>query len=147
MARRATKDATEDFVLDASLALAWYFKDEADPYADAVAAGLPSARANVPVIWFLELANALVVGERRRRSTEAQAGKWLAYLKSLPIVVDEETHRRAWDEVLTLARAHHLSVYDAAYLELALRRGLPLASLDARLKVAASAVGVPSYTP
>jgi predicted nucleic acid-binding protein len=136
-----------EFVLDGSLALAWYFKDEADPYADAVAARFPEVRAAVPVIWPLEVANAVLMGERRRRSAEAQAAKWLAYLGSLPIVVDDETNDRAWGEVLSLARARGLSAYDAAYLELALRRGLPLATLDDKLKAAATAVGVLAFVP
>jgi len=147
MARKAKKLDSVEFVLDGSLALAWYFKDEANAYADAVAVGFPTARAAVPLIWPLEVANALVMGERRQRSTEAQAARWLGYLRSLPISIDEETNDRAWGDVLALARAHGLSAYDAAYLELALRRSLPLATLDDKLKAAASAVGVPIFAP
>jgi predicted nucleic acid-binding protein len=91
------------------------------------------------------VANALLMGERRQRSTEAQAAKWLTYLGFLPIAVDDETNDRAWGEVLSLARAHRLSAYNAAYLELALRRGLPLATLDDKLKAAASAGGVQAF--
>ena len=147
MAKKAGKFGAREFVLDGSIALAWYFKDEADPYADAVAACLPAARAAVPLIWPLEVANAVVMGERRGRSTEAQASEWLGYLGSLPVTVDDETNREAWGAVVSLARAHHLSAYDAAYLELALRRGLSLATLDARLRAAASALGVPAFAP
>jgi predicted nucleic acid-binding protein len=147
MAKKARKPGMAEFVLDGSLALAWYFKDEADPYADAVAARFPAARALVPVIWPLEVANAVLMGERRYRSTEAQATKWLGYLGSLPIAVDDETNDRAWGELLSLGRAHRLSAYDAAYLELALRRSLPLATLDDKLKAAASAAGVPAFVP
>ena len=136
-----------EFVLDGSLALAWYFKDEAVSYADAVAASFLNARALVPVIWPLEIANAVLMGERRKRSTEAQAAKWLSYLSSLPIIIDETTNDHAWSEVLALGRAHHLSAYDASYLDLALRLGLPLASLDDELKAAASALGVPMFVP
>jgi predicted nucleic acid-binding protein len=147
MAKKARKPGVAEFVLDGSLALAWYFKDEADPYADAVAARFPAARAVVPLIWPLEVANAVLMGERRQRSTEAQAAQWLSFLGSLPIAVDDETSDRAWGEVLSLARAHRLSSYDAAYLELALRRGLPLATLDDKLRAAASALGVPAFAP
>jgi predicted nucleic acid-binding protein len=147
MAKKARKPGVAEFVLDGSLALAWFFKDEADAYADAVAARFPSARAAVPLIWPLEVANAVLMGERRRRSTEAQAAKWLTYLGLLPIAVDDETNDRAWGEVLSLARAYRLSAYDAAYLELALRRGLPLATLDDKLRAAASAAGVPAFAP
>ena len=147
MRKQAKKAVATEFVLDGSITLAWYFKDEADPYADAVAASFPAARGWVPLIWPLEVANALAMGERRQRSTEAQAFAWLAYLESLPISVDDETNDRAWGEVLRLARSHRLSSYDAAYLELALRRGLPLATLDDKLKAAASALGVPTFVP
>ena len=147
MAKRPSKQKAEEFVLDGSVTLAWYFKDEADAYADGVAARFPGVQAVVPVIWPLEVANAVVMGERRKRSTEAQAAKWLGYLASLPIAVDDESNVRAWNDVLNLARTTNLSAYDAAYLELALRRGLRLATLDDRLKAAASALGVPGYTP
>jgi predicted nucleic acid-binding protein len=135
----------EEFVLDGSVTLAWYFADEADPYANAVVGRFPAAQAVVPTIWPLEVANALLMGERRKRSTVAQATKWTGYLSSLPITVDSETSVRAWGDVLTLARAQNLTAYDAAYLELALRRGLPLATLDDKLKAAAAAVGVAMY--
>jgi predicted nucleic acid-binding protein len=147
MAKMARKAGIVEFVLDGSLALAWYFKDEADPYADADAARFPAACALVPLIWPLEVANAVLMGERRQRSTEAQTAKWFTYLGSLPIAVDDETNDRAWDEVLSLGRVHHLSAYDAAYLELALRRGLPLATLDDKLRAAASAAGVLTFVP
>ena len=132
-------------VLDSSIALCWYFQDEADPYADAVARALNSAEAVVPAFWPLEIANAILVGERRKRSTQAEARRWIAVLETLPITLDGETSSRAWNDTLTLARAHDLSAYDGSYLELALREGLPLATLDAKLKAAAQAVGVPSY--
>ena len=147
VAKRVKKSVVPEFVLDGSLALAWYFKDEATPYADAVAASFPDSRAAVPVIWPLEIANAVLMGERRQRSTEAQAAKWFGYLGSLPIIVDEKTNDQAWRDVLRLARAHRLSAYDSAYLELALRRGLTLATLDNKLKAAASALGVSMFAP
>src|SRR5262245_60183653 len=120
----------EAFVLDGSVAMAWCFHDEADPYADAIAQRFPQVEAVVPALWHLEVANALLMGERRKRSTEADTANWLAFLNSLSITVDDETTARAWSDVLRLARTHNLTTYDAAYLELALRRGLPLATLD-----------------
>jgi predicted nucleic acid-binding protein len=135
------------FVLDGSVTMAWFFQDETDAYAEAVEDALARVEAVVPAIWPLEVANTLVVSERRKRSMEAQATTWLSYLRALPIVVDDETATRAWDDTLSLARAHQLSAYDAAYLELALRRGLPLASLDDKLKAAAKAVGIAEYKP
>src|SRR5208283_1474362 len=100
MAKKARKPGVAEFVLDGSLALAWYFKDEAYPYADAVAGCFPAAQAAVPLIWPLEVANAVLMGERRQRSTEAQAAQWLTYLRCLPIAVDDQTNDRAWSEVL-----------------------------------------------
>src|SRR5262245_54904894 len=148
MARgRAKKRATPGFVLDCSIVLAWYFADESSPYADAVALALSGASAIVPALFHLEVANTLVVGERRKRSTEAQATAFLAQLSGLPIAVDTQTIARAWSDTIALARAHDLSSYDAAYLELALREALPLASLDDKLKSVAATIGVPPFKP
>lgn len=136
-----------EFVLDGSIALAWFFVDERDDYADAVALALPQIEAVVPALWHLEVANTLVCAERRKRSTAAQAATFLGHLAALPITVDPQTHLRAWTETVALARLHGLSAYDGAYLELALRTGLPLATLDGRLEGAAKAAGVPRFAP
>src|SRR5690348_16835399 len=138
-------DATDAFVLDGSVTLAWGFEDEDDEYAGAILDRMPELQAHVPALWHLEVANALVVGERRRRTTPADVAQFLAILGAFPITIDDETITRAWSDTLHLARAHNLSTYDVAYLELAIRRGLPLASLDDRLKAAATAVGVPLF--
>lgn len=147
MARKGIKKRTQEFILDCSVTMAWYFKDEANAYANAVRKALSRARAVVPALWPLEVANILVLGERRQRSTEAEASKWLGYLQMLPIRVDEETAARAWSDILHVARSHDLSVYDAAYLELANRLGMPLASLDDKLKATAVSAGVAEYKP
>jgi predicted nucleic acid-binding protein len=135
------------FVLDGSLAVAWHFEDESNAFADAVEDALAVRAAIVPSLWPLEVANALRMGERRGRTTEAKVSQFLALLQALPIRVDDQTVLRAWHDTIHLARAHTLSVYDASYLELALRRGLPLASLDDPLKKAAAAVGVADFSP
>lgn len=132
----------EAFVLDGSVTMAWYFKDEMNGYANAVRDSLEQRQAIVPSLWALEVANTVVMGERRNRSTPAQAAIWLSLLSALPIVVDAETSARAWGDTLSVARAHSLSAYDAAYLELAMRRGLSLATLDERLINAAKSLGV-----
>lgn len=106
---------------------------------------LATIRAVVPALFPLEVANALLVGERRKRATEADTLKWPAILAALPITIDAETNTPSWDATLNLARGHNLSAYGAAYLELAIRRGLPLATLDARLLAAAEAVGVARF--
>jgi predicted nucleic acid-binding protein len=144
MAKRA-KPKRPAFVLDGSVTLAWYFADEQDAYADEVATSLASSAAVVPAMWPLEIANAILMGERRQRGTMAKASVWLRFLRSLPITVDDETHVRAWGDTLDLARNHRLTAYDAAYLELSLRRGLPLATLDNKLKAAAKAAGVADF--
>ncbi len=140
----STKDG---FVPDSSVALAWCFPDEKAPYPQAVLDSLATVTAVVPSLWHLEIANALLTGERRQRCTQSDTLQWTTFLSSLPISVDPETTARAWNDILVLARTHNLTAYDAAYLELALRRGLPLATLDAQLKVAAIAAGVPLYSP
>jgi predicted nucleic acid-binding protein len=147
MAKRKSKEKPGAFVLDGSITVAWFFEDETNTYAESVEDALARAAAVVPALWPLEVANALLVGERRKRTTEAKVTQFLALVTSLPIAIDDETAARAWQESLQLARAHHLSVYDAAYLELALRRGLPLATLDDPLKAAATAIGVSEYKP
>src|SRR5260370_22420464 len=103
------KAVTDAFVLDGSVSVAWCFCDETNPYADAIAARFPSVEAVVPAIWPLEVANALLMGERRKRSTEADTAHWLGFLNSLPILLDEETATRAWGDVLCLAPAHQLT--------------------------------------
>ena len=132
-------------VIDSSVALAWCFPDEQDTYSQAVLDVLASETAIVPELWHLEVANTLVVGERRKRTTQANTVTWLGFLSSLPIEVEEETKAHAFGDTISLARDHGLSAYDAAYLELAMRRGLPLATLDDKLKAAAQAAGVPIY--
>ncbi len=139
------EETKDGFVLDCSVTMAWCFDDEATPDTNAIRARLADVRAVVPSLWPLEVANVAVVGERRKRLDEARVLRFFALLGGLPIVIDEETAARAFGETTTLARAHDLSVYDAAYLELAIRRGLPLATLDARLKAAALAVGIPMF--
>lgn len=91
----------------------------------------------MPAIWALEVANALLVSERRHRLTEADTAKFLDLLHKLPFIVDPETCERGTGETLSLAREHGLSSYDAAYLELAMREGLPLATADELLRKAA----------
>jgi predicted nucleic acid-binding protein len=138
-------DATNEFILDGSVALVWGFADGHDDYAAAILDKMPDLQAHVPGLWPLEVANALLVGERRGRTTTANAAHFLTLLGTFPIAVDGQTVARAWLETIHLARAHNLSAYDASYLELAIRLGLPLATLDDKLKAAATAVGVPSF--
>jgi predicted nucleic acid-binding protein len=132
-------------VVDGSVAVAWCFPDEKGEYPQSVLDSLATAGAVVPSLWSLEVANALLMGERRKRSTPEETAKSVQFLESLPITVDEATAPQAFRQTLHLARAHNLSAYDASYLELAMRRGLPLATLDEKLKSAAAVVGVPLF--
>ncbi len=129
------------FVLDCSVTMAWCFSDESDDYAEAVLDSFGRGEALVPALWPLEVANVLLVAERRHRLTEAQAMRFVDLLGALPITVDKDTPDYALGSVLLIAREHHLSSYDAAYLELAMRVGLPLASRDATLTKAARRSG------
>ena len=103
------RPAANEFVLDCSLTVAWFFEDEANSYAQAVEDSLPAAAAIVPSLWSLEVANALLIGERRKRATEAKVTTFLGLLKLLPITLDDETASRAWQESIHLARTHQLS--------------------------------------
>ncbi len=131
------------FVLDCSLTMAWCFADEADAVADAALDRLSEDVALAPSIWLLEVTNVLLVAERRGRINSADAARFLDLLSALPITIDETTRERAWGPIAGLGREHGLSSYDAAYLELAMREGVPLASRDAALRSAAEASGVP----
>lgn len=139
-------DVIEDFVLDNSVTMSWCFPDENDSYAQEVLKALPGTAAAVPSLWPLEVANILLVGERRGRISQADTATFVGLLEGLPIRIDDETSEHAMKASLNLARAQNLSVYDASYLELALRRGLPIATLDAKLKAAATALGIGSYS-
>ncbi len=129
-------------VLDCSVAVAWCFEDEASPETDAILERVRDEGALVPALWHLELGNVLVQAERRKRLTAADTTTRLELIADLPIVTDDETPTRALREVLTLARAEGLTTYDAAYLELAMRKGLPLATKDRTLRDAAKRAGV-----
>lgn len=135
------------FVVDASVVMSWCFADEADAYADGVLDRLAQDEAVVPSVWPLEIGNVLLVAERRKRLSEADSARFLALLAELPIVVEPEPPQRMLREILGLARELGLSTYDAAYLDLAMRLGLPIATNDAALRKAAKKVRVPLLTP
>lgn len=129
-------------VLDPSLALSWYFEDERTPTADALLDRVADQGATVPGMWRLEIANGLRTALRRKRIDTAFRDRAIAELARLPIMVDTDTDRYAWTTILQLADQFGLTPYDAAYLELAQRRTLPLATLDEPLRTAAPALGV-----
>lgn len=129
------------FVVDASVTLAWCFEDEATPLTEAILDRLSDDTAIVPSLWELEVANVLLLGERRGRLTESQSTRFVALLGQLPILVDPA--RADMGTVLAAGRQHALTAYDTAYLVLAEREGVSLATLDTKLRAAAQTVGVP----
>ena len=129
-------------VIDASVALAWCFPDEASDYADDVLVALDGRTAMVPAIWSLEITNALLVGERRKRIRQPEVRRFVELLKGLSILEDGQPFADTVSNILPLAREHDLSAYDAAYLDVAVRHGAPLATLDKALQKAGRAAGV-----
>lgn len=123
------------------MTMSWCFEDEATEYTESVLERLPDASATVPAIWPLEVANVLLVGERRSRIPRSKTESFVRVLRELPISVDAEPVTATL--VLRLGREYGLTAYDAAYLELSMRAGLPLATLDKRLSEAAQRAGVP----
>ena len=129
-------------VLDSSATLAWVFLEERSAAITGVFDKLVLDGAWVPSLWRLEVANVLEMGVRRGRIDAGFRDATLADLELLPLQTDPDTDKYAWRATLRLAERHRLTLYDAAYLELAMRRGLPLASLDGELRVAAAAENV-----
>ena len=127
------------FVLDCSVTMTWVFSDEANESTDALRESLLKDSAIVPVLWPIEVGNVLLVATRRGRITEDDWPRIRDDLEALPIDLDPESCDRVLDTVLPIANEHKLSVYDAMYLELALRLGLPLATLDQKLIAAGKA--------
>jgi predicted nucleic acid-binding protein len=131
-----------NLVLDASIALSWCFEDQGSEEALQTLERLRSNEAVVPPLWTLEVANGLLTAERQRRLDAEAMARAGHLLLSLPIVVEPAARARPLTTVLPLARKHRLSAYDGAYLELALRRNIPLATLDRSLRRAARSEGV-----
>lgn len=129
-------------VIDSSITLAWFFEDERTARADVVMRQVASEGAVVPSLWRLEIANALQSAVRRKRISAEFRDASIADLSSFPITVDSETDRHAWGTTLTLAERGQLTLYDAAYLELAQRLRMPLASLDHELRAACRALHI-----
>ena len=131
-------------VLDASAALAWAYSDETG-WPDQVMEAVGVGSAVVPCHWILEVTNSLLIGERRGRIDAEQHSEILARVKVLPIQTDPLAAAVGWQFIPALAKRHRLTTYDAAYLELALRLGTPLATLDQDLARAARKAGVPLF--
>lgn len=131
------------FVIDSSVSLAWCFDDEATVDTDALLALLAKESAVVPAWWYIEMTNVLALAERKGRIKAVQVAEFIAMIGTLDLEVDDEAPGRAFDALLGLCRTHQLTAYDAVYLDLAIRRQLPLATLDKGLRKAAQKAGVP----
>jgi predicted nucleic acid-binding protein len=129
-------------VVDCSVTMAWCFEDECDALADAVLGVFPETEVWVPALWPLEVANVLLVAERRDRLASADSARFLELLAGLPIVIDGGTHERAFGSVISKGRELGLSAYDAAYVDLAARLGARLATRDRKLKQACEQSGI-----
>jgi predicted nucleic acid-binding protein len=130
------------FVLDSSVSLTWCFDDESSDVTEALLERVVNNGAVAPVLWPLEVLNALAMAERRNRVDPAQRQRLAGFLRDLPVSIDDETVSQAWVVSANLAARFRLTLYDAAYLELAQRLDLPLATLDQELRAAAVALGV-----
>jgi predicted nucleic acid-binding protein len=136
------------FVLDNFVTAAWCFEDQSTPYTDAILQSrIDGAEAIVPAIWKLEVVNVLVVAERRKKLLPEKSAEFIADLRHFAITVDFDGVEHIFDAVFEHARVYQRSAYDASYLELAKRRGLPLATRDEPLRIAAGMLGIPSFEP
>ena len=134
------------FVVDNSVAMAWCFKDEWTDAGLALLGRVTKDGATAPQLWPLEATNGLLMAQRRKRiSVDVREGM-ADFLRALPIIIDDETTNRVWTTTVQLAERHQLTVYDAAYLELAQRLSLPLATYDKPLRAAALSAGVALLT-
>ncbi len=124
------------FVLDSSVALAWALPDESNPTLDPLCDRLTTEMATVPPIWPLEIGNVLLVAVKRGRLTARDMNRLVRELRALPVEVDVTSTEESLNETLILARKYELTTYDASYIELAKRRDMPLATLNAKLRKA-----------
>lgn len=132
-----------DFVLDCSFAMAWFFEDENNDYTNFILENIKNTISIVPSIWPLEVANVLLQSKRKKRINEIQSASFIDALAALPIIVDQSTTSRAMHSIFVLADQANLTIYDAAYLELAIREEIPLLTLDQEIIKAAQKHHIP----
>ena len=133
----------QDFVIDNSVVMSWCFRDETSKYTDAVLGQLEHATAYAPAIWPLEVSNVLLIAERRKRLSQSDSSRFISLLLELPIIVEPKSPERMLSTILALAREYKLSSYDASYLDLAMSKGLPIATTDKNIITAAKRSSVP----
>lgn len=139
------KKNSYDFVLDCSITMAWCFEDEENEYSESVLERLRSSRAIVPSIWPLEVFNVLLIAKKKRRISALQTSNFIDALSQLPIIVDLSTSTKTMHSIFVLAEEANLTIYDAAYLELAIREKIPLFTLDKSLLKSAEKYNVPKF--
>ena len=131
------------FVLDCSVTIAWVLRDDSmNEKADLILSMFEGKQAKVPTIWSLEVANVLCLAERQKKITTLEVAEFKEFLFELPIHIDHDTSLKAMGSIYTLAKTEQLTTYDAAYLEIAIRENIPLATFDKALKNAARKNGV-----
>lgn len=138
-----TSQRESAYVLDCSVAMSWFLIDENNPKSLQLQQQIISFNAVIPTIWFYEVANVLSMSLQRKRIDEATLEESIQVIQNLPIVIDEKSTKNTLSVTLYLAQKHQLSLYDAAYLELAMREGLPLATFDKMLANIAKVCGIP----
>ena len=132
-------------VIDASVALAWCFPDEASAYADRILVALEGHAVLVPALWSVEITNAVLVAERRKRVKQPEIRRFVELLDALTVIIDSQAITESMSNILTIAREYGLSAYDAAYLDVAARHGVPLATLDSALQRACRKAGIETF--
>jgi predicted nucleic acid-binding protein len=130
------------FILDCSVAMAWCFLDEATPTTVELFHRTMNESALVPSLWYLEVTNTLTLSERKARLNSTQVGEFISLIHSFDIEVEFQDTEQVFSRLVPLCRTHGLTSYDALYLDLAMRRQLPLATLDEQLRKAAKKAGV-----
>ena len=135
------------FVLDSSMTMAWLFRDESSSYTYSIRRSLKRYQAVVTMLWPYEVANVIYIGWKRQRCTSADIATWLRILSTFPIEVQPIQVKSLMSELVNMAMRHQLTVYDASYLELAWRTGLPIASLDNRINEEAMKLGIARFDP
>lgn len=138
----AKERSSADFILDCSITMAWCFEDEITEFSERVFNSLTNSIALVPALWALEVANVLLIAERKKRLNKITSAAFKDSLHMLPIQIDHTTAYRAMGSIMEIASETGITIYDATYLELALHTSLPLATFDKDLKKAAEAVGI-----
>jgi predicted nucleic acid-binding protein len=135
----------KNFIVDNSVVMSWCFNDEANPFADSLLSLLEDTTAYVPSLWPLEVVNVLLAAERRKLISETDSIRFLSLLSQLPIIVQHENPEKVMKDILYLARAHNLLSYDASYLDLAVKKGSLLATLNKKMRMAAKSVKITTY--